>query len=307
MGIYANPAGYKRAKAEAIALGGAIATRSFSWESYLKPETIVPKLVRDWVKEFEQAYFNRRARTPKSETTWDKDYRLTFTRLDPSAPLTAELLLKTISNTQPDSRQRRRFCMALGQLAKFAEIDVDVSVLSGSYSAFNTQPRDIPEDELIEEFREQITNPAWQWVYGVIAVYGLRPHEPFNLDLERMRRFEKILTVEDGKTGYRQVWPFPLRWWEEWKLWEVQIPDVTAKNNSGYGNRVQQYFKRANIPFHAYDLRHAWSIRTLRLGLDLTLAARQQGHSVTIHTQIYHKWITEKVHQEAYERLMGKF
>uniref|UniRef100_UPI001CFE5416 hypothetical protein n=1 Tax=Microseira wollei TaxID=467598 RepID=UPI001CFE5416 len=31
--------------------------------------------------------------------------------------------------------------------------------------------------------RTRITNRAWQWVYGMLAVYGLRPHEIFNLDL----------------------------------------------------------------------------------------------------------------------------
>jgi hypothetical protein len=41
----------------------------------------------------------------------------------------------------------------------------------------------------------------------------------------------------------------------------------------------------------------------MRMGLNLTLAAQQLGHSVAIHTDLYHRWISEKTHQEAFEAL----
>ncbi len=303
LGIYANPAGFKRAKAEAIALGAALALKQFSWEPYLKVEIEAPKLVADWVREFEIDYFDRRVRNPKSETTYDKDYRLTFRRLDPNATLTADLILEVIRTSQPDTRTRKRFCMALGSLAKFAGIEVDLKRFKGSYSLKKTKARQLPEDSLIEEWREKIINPAWQWLYGMLAVYGLRPHEVFHLDLERLAQREKGLRVLDGKTGSRIVYPFPLGWWEQWRLWEVNLPPVTATSNCHYGNRVQQFLKRSQVPFRAYDLRHSWAVRTLHLGLDLTLASQQMGHSVQIHTQIYHRWISERYHQEAFEKL----
>jgi integrase len=277
--------------------------KQFSWEPYLKVEVVKPKLVADWVREFEADYFNRRQRNPKSETTYEKDYRLTFSHLDPDAALTKELVLEAIALTSPDTRTRVRYCMALGALAKFAGIDVDLKAFRGSYSAAKAQARELPEDSVIEEWRSHLVNPAWQWVYGMLAVYGLRPHEVFHLDLERLRQGEKGLRVLDGKTGARLVFPFPLDWWKEWELWEVELPAVTAGSNSEFGNRVQQYFKRSGCPFRPYDLRHAWAVRTLNLGLDLTLASQQMGHSVGIHTQIYHRWISEKIHEEAFERL----
>lgn len=306
LGIYANPPGFKRAKGEAIALGAALALKQFSWELYVKAEAIKPKLVSDWVKEFEVDYFTRRQRNPKSETTYEKDYRLTFNRLDPNVMLTKELLKEAIAATPPDTRTRQRYCMALGALAKFAGIEIDLRSFRGSYSPSKAQARELPRDELIEKWRSLLVNPGWQWVYGMLAVYGLRPHEVFHLDLERLRAREKGLRVLDGKTGARLVFPFPLSWWEEWRLWEVVLPTVTANSNSEYGNRVQQCFKRAGLPFRPYDLRHAWAVRTLDLGLDLTLASQQMGHSVQVHSQIYHRWISEKTHQEAFDRLLRR-
>lgn len=300
LGIYANASGLKRARAEALTVGGLLALGQFSWEPYLAPEETAPKLVRDWVREFEEDYW---ARGDRKAVTWDKEYRLTFARLDPEEALSGELILKVITSTKPDTRTRKRFCMALGQLAKFAGIELDVGRLSGSYSGSRTtNTRELPEDELIVEVRNGITNPAWQWVYGVLAVYGLRPHEAFNLDLKRLAAKDKVLSVLDGKTGARRVWPFPLSWWEEWELWDTKMPSVVAESNSEYGYRVQQFFKR-NVPFHAYDLRHAWAVRTLRVGLDVTLASQQMGHSVAIHSDTYHRWISEKTHQEAFEKL----
>jgi hypothetical protein len=32
--------------------------------------------------------------------------------------------------------------------------------------------------------RDKLTNPAWQWVYGMMATYGLRNHEVFFLTLQ---------------------------------------------------------------------------------------------------------------------------
>ena len=301
--IRANLAGFKLAKLEALSVWMALESGEFDWRPYLKRRAVKQKLVRDWVKEFEADYFDRRERNPKSETTYDKDYRLSFNRLAPDVPLTSERILELVKSIKPDSKSRRRFCMALGALARFAGVEVDLGRFKGNYSLSKTKRRELPEDAVIQEWRSRFTNPAWQWVYGMLAVYGLRPHEVFHLDLERLAQGEKGLRVLDGKTGARLVFPFPLIWWEEWRLWEVDLPKITANSNSHFGNRVNQYFRRNQVPFHAYDLRHCFAVRTMRMGLNLTLAAQQLGHSVAIHTDLYHRWISEKTHQEAFEAL----
>jgi len=64
---------------------------------------------------------------------------------------------------------------------------------------------------MIAEIRESIPNPAWQWAYGMMACYGLRNHELFYLDCDRL----PLLVVKDGsKTGYHRVHPFFPEWFD---------------------------------------------------------------------------------------------
>ena len=91
--ICANIAGFKLAKLEALTVWMSLESGEFDWQPYLKRRATKQKLVHEWIKEFEADYFDRRERNPKSETTYDKDYRLTFNRLAPDVPLTSERIL----------------------------------------------------------------------------------------------------------------------------------------------------------------------------------------------------------------------
>ncbi|MEQ9549944.1 MAG: site-specific integrase [Coleofasciculus sp. G3-WIS-01] len=302
LGVYCNADGLQFAKTEAMKLGAALATRSFDWNNYLELAVQDPTLVKEWIRKYEEDYFNKRTKNSASMTTWDKDYRLTFEKLPQDELLTVENCLRLIGKTEPSSRARQRYVMALSSLCRFAGIEAKFSGLS-KYSTKELNPRNIPSDKLIVEIRQQITDPAWRWVYGMLAVYGLRSHEVFLIDVDRLKSKDYSLYVKEGKTGARTVFPFPLSWWKDWELFDVHIPSVKANRNSDYGTRTAKKFKQYKIPFKAYDLRHRWAIRTLELGLDLSLSAQQMGHSHEIHSKIYHRWISEKTHQEAFERL----
>lgn len=307
LGIYANKDGLLHAKAEALRLSGLLATKSFSWELYgvTSPTSPPPSnTVKDLVQQYEIQYFSQRERNPKTLTTWDKDYRLTFLKLPQDQPLTLETLIKTVEQTRPNSRSRKRYVMALSALAKFAEIDPEpIKVLVGHYSPTALKPRQLPDDDRIVQMQSLFRSPSWKWVYGILACYGLRPHEVFSINLDRLQSKDYCLEVTDGKTGPRIVYPLPVSWWNEWRLYEPVLPDVSGKSNSELGNRVTQTFRRNKIPFRAYDLRHAWAVRSLVMGLDLTLASQQMGHSVAVHSQIYHHWISEAIHRAAFEQL----
>ncbi len=116
-----------------------------------------------------------------------------------------------------------------------------------------------------------------------------------------------MLTVTDGKTKRRQVWPYYPEWIDAFSLREPQLPPVTGRKHSDYGDRVTCYLRsRAKMPFQPYDLRHAWAVRTMLFGLPDTLAAQQMGHSVTVHTNTYHHWITARTHQQVHDALMNR-
>lgn len=244
--IYANPAGIKRAEAEARKVGGLLACKEFSWDPYVGVTTRAAQTVAEWATKFKEDYFTRRSCTPKSQTTWRTEYQTVFNALPPDEELSNGLLLKTITATEPDSRSRQRFCMVTGQLAKFAGLDFNSSPFAGSYSPRRVSPRELPTDKEIAQWRARIpVDHGWQYAFGLMATYGLRNHELFNLDLDSLTKPHGILTVLDGKTGARRVWPCFPEWYDKWHLWEIdQLPQVTGKDNSALGGRVTQALKR---------------------------------------------------------------
>jgi integrase len=113
-----------------------------------------------------------------------------------------------------------------------------------------------------------------------------------------------IAQVLEGKTGYRQCWPLLPEWAEAWGLADIKRPPVTGECHADFGARVCKFFARLPFDFCSYDLRHAWAIRAVRVGLDASLAAKQMGHSLTVHSKTYHLGINEREQQQAYDRLL---
>jgi integrase len=262
------------------------------------------KPIASWIEEFERDYFTRRAKTPKSETTWAGDYLKVFRQLPPARMLTTEIVMELVTSTPADTKTRRRCCIALGALARFAGLNIDLKPFKGTYSPKKAGKRNLPTDDVISSYFEQIEHPAWRWAYGMLATYGLRPHELFHLDQRSLRAGNPVLKILDGKTGERTTFPYYPEWVERFELRTILLPQVSGKTNSDLGNRVTRAFQRYKVPFKAYDLRHCWAIRTLEFGLELSLAAQQMGHSVAVHTDLYHAWISERHQQRAFEMLM---
>jgi integrase len=297
LSIHSNPAGLALAEKEARKVGALLDCKQFSWEPYLKGEALKPQNVGDWLTRFEAEY-----RETVKPITWKSDYQTPFRKLDSDKPLTADHLRETLFRTQPNSKTRRRCTLAFNRLAEFAGVEVNLKPFQGTYSSKQVEPRDLPDDATIAECFYQIKDPGWRWVYGVMATFGLRNHECFYLDTAELEQGHMI-TVLEGKTGRRLVWACYPEWVDAFDLRHKVLPNVTAKSHDGYGQRVTKFFARS-APFEAYNLRHRWAVRTLEFGLPYQLAAKQMGHSVKVHEETYHRWITAETHQRAYEALM---
>lgn len=246
-----------------------------------------------------------RGRTPKTQTTWRTDYDAVFRKFAPGTHVTGEALLNVILSTEANTRARLRACTVCGAIAKFINLDFDAKWYRGNYSGKQVQPRDIPSDELIKERYERLTNPRWKWVFGIMACYGLRNHEVFHIDPDSLQKAPGILKVTAGKTDERTVFPIYPEWWERWKLWEVKLPEINGKNNQDLSGRVCRYFKRHELGL-PLNLRHAWAIRSMLFGMDVSMAAAQMGHSVKLHCETYHQWITEDQQMKAFKILMER-
>lgn len=303
LGVDATGEGLKFAEAKAKEISGLIALGRFNWDDFLPPKPDQPVSIGDWIGRIEEDYLAQGGR----RETWQGDYMKVYRRLPMDRPPTAELIEATLAAIPASqAKTRNRAVMALGKLARAAGVDCgDLKRYRRQYSPADTAPRTIPTDEAIAFHYGQIRqrNPAWGWVYGVMATYGLRNHEVFKIDLSA---FPVVRIGDDTKSGYHEAWPCYPEWAEEWELHRAIFPPVdTSRCNEKIGHSVTRYLS-PKLPFLPYDLRHAWAIRTLEFGWPTELAAAQMGHSHDVHSQTYHRWISTRHHQRVFDLLVTR-
>ncbi|MEB3266468.1 MAG: site-specific integrase [Cyanobacteriota bacterium] len=285
-----------------------------------------PPPLPDLLVDFERSFFAepRRRRQPAgSRSTWQAAYRPYLRRLERLAPagegLSPALLEEVLESYALASRSRQQAAIALAALAHHAGIPLpaDWRERAGGYGLHLARFRPLPSDARILALVETIPNPAWRLVYGLMATYGLRNHEVFFSDLSALApggdRVIRVLPT--SKTGEHQVWPFRPEWVDHFGL-EVlaedrsALPPVSTDLRHGSlkraGQRVSEQFRRYELPITPYDLRHAWAVRTIHIGLPDTVAARMMGHSVAIHTRTYHHWITRRDQQQAVDAALAR-
>jgi integrase len=292
--VSATPAGLKYAEAKAKEISALLDLNQFDWSKFITQKSESFNL-SDCLKKLEKDYFSTRTKSETSLNTWEHEYLKPLSGLPQNKQLTVEVLKEHILMTPPDTRTRRRYALACAKLADTLGIDHDLRKLVGNYGIKSLSPRSLPDDLTISNLINNFETPSWRWVYGIMACYGVRNHEVFALDLLDF----PIAFINRGKTGERYTWALFPEWAEMWQLQKIVLPEVTGKTNSNLGNRVTKAFERNQIPFSPYNLRHAWAVRSLEFGLDISLASAQMGHSVAVHSKIYHHWITKDVHQRA--------
>jgi len=299
-GLSATPKGISQAEKEARLIAAKLATREFCWEPYSKSAEVSNGSCGDWIRRLEAHYLSAGG----SRETWKGDYQKVLKLLPESAELSRDILRKLIESTKPNTKTRRRACMATAALAKYAGLELDTKALRGKYQPGTVDPRSIPSDDEILAVWERIENPGWKWAYGMMATYGLRNHEVFHLELDG-----KICTVgADTKTGSREIWPCYPEWFLSLSLSNLSdgLPKIdTTRSNSAIGHSVTKYLTPI-CGFSPYSLRHAWAIRTSLFGWPVELAARQMGHSVEMHTRVYHRWINREHQQRVFDLLVER-
>lgn len=321
LGLPATNKGLKKAEQQAKIVAGQLLQGEFDWRSFL-PVAGGGKLhqmnLAEKIAAFRHEFLAQTHRLEKpasAQATWDTAYQPYFRKLEaiaqnaPNLSL-AEAIYKTVESTAVHSRSRQVCCTALGALAEFlgVSLPIDLKEFWGHYSGSKTRMRHLPTDEQIMEVYQQLPNPAWRYVYGMMATYGLRNHEVFFCDVSALvggDRHASIEVLDTTKTGSREVWPFFPEWVEVFNLRQVQLPNLTTDLNcttlQRIGQKVSTQLRRYGLPFQPYDLRHAWAVRTIHFGLPDTVAAQMMGHSVAIHTRTYHRWMTRRDQQRAVE------
>jgi len=277
---------------------------------------------------FEKAFFAdpRRRRRPGSRTTWTAAYLPYLRRLvahgstdRADGEFGIALLEEVVESYGLASRSRQQCSIALAALARHEglELPADWSERAAGYGLHAARFRQLPSDAEILNLVERIPNPSWRLAYGLMATYGLRNHEVFFCDCSALAAGgDRVIRVlPTSKTGEHQVWPFQPEWVERFELERLArdrqaLPavrtDLGRTTLQQVGRRVAEQFRRYGLPITPYDLRHAWAVRTIHIGLPDTVAARMMGHSVGIHTRTYHHWITRRDQQQAVDAALQR-
>ncbi len=313
LGTYANLEGLKYAEALAKTIGGQLARQAFDWTPYLllRETPITQRPLEEQLIAF-QEYFLRE-RGEKSARTLHSVYVPYFNHLRQLAHRYPGLSLsvwiqKTLLNIPAKSRGRQHACTAFKQLLIFLGLETEfLQDYRGTYSQRLVLPRELPDDAAISHWFQAIPNPQWQFVYGLMATYGLRPHECFFSTT--LPNTESTLQIgNQTKTGARECWPFHPQWVTQFHLNEGILPVVSPQTlPKALGSRVNAQFRRYGVPFNPYLLRHAWAVRTIHFGLDSSIIAPMMGHSVQVHTRVYHQWLTRRDQQTAVSRALREY
>ena len=332
LGLKADGTGLEAAVQQLHKICGDLAGGRFCWNQWLsrrhRPQrphgqpTGSVELLHQALRRFKEAFDADpvRSRNPAGQrSTWATAYwpylrRLALIQGQHQHSLGRALLLRTLESYQLASRSRQQCGTVLAALARQEGIPLpeDWSVLSGGYGLHRAGHRQLPSDRQIMAAWHRIPNPAWRWVLGVMATYGLRNHEVFFCDCSALHGSGApvVRVLATSKTGEHQVWPFLPEWVERFALAEVRRPPITTDLEQvtlqQVGRRVMEQFRRYKVGFSPYDLRHAWAVRTIHLGLPDTVAARMMGHSVAIHTRTYHHWITHRDQQQAVNTALAR-
>lgn len=229
-GLPYTKAGIGRAQKRAVIIGNQVALGEFDWTEYLT--NLAPTdTAEEWIQKFEASY--RRSHS-LADSTWNNDWLKYLKRLPQGKPLRAEFLIDVCLNTPEDSATRSRCCLRLQALADYAGVEVDLLKYKGVYGRGKQKPRDLPSDELIQEWcaGELIPNKKWRKVLGIMATYGLRPHEVFLGEIREDDQF----SVREGKTGPRLAKPFYPEWIQLFQIRDGELPNIDVARARTAGN-----------------------------------------------------------------------
>ena len=332
LGINADRLGLEEAEKKLQLIIFQLELDQFEWKNWItenksSKEEFKENIERKITK-FEEYFFNEPKNEYLSSTrrpTWENSYKPYLKRIleiyNSSGNSNLEnIFSKTLETYKEGSRSRKQCGTSLNVFAHFLDykLPADWNSMARGYGLTKASFRDLPNDKLIEDLWEKIPNNSWKYVFGLMATYGLRNHEVFFCDLTSLEsNGDKILRVlPTTKTGEHQVWPFHPKWVDFFDLDKLGkdktlLPsintDLKPTTLQKVGKKITDQFKRFDLKIKPYDLRHAWAVLPILYDLPDTVAARMMGHSVNVHTQTYHHWITKRDQQKAVNKALLKF
>jgi hypothetical protein len=161
-----------------------------------------------------------------------QDYAAPLKPLLDQPAVDLRMLTALVESKEVGSRSRRRASIAAVAVARAIELGPEaVQGLKDLGKGYSPQkdaaPRDLPSDALILEVIDALPSD-WQWVAGICATYGARPHEAL---LMAEVQGNGLVVIRGGKTGARQGLPLPKEWIARWELQTKRRPRINLERD----------------------------------------------------------------------------
>lgn len=235
-----------------------------------------------------------------SQSTWEINYMGRLKQLPPGGQVTSEAIAEALQRYDRGSCSYKELFYLLRHLAKLAAVEFP-EVPAPTYREAAAVV--VPTDEEIVQWVEG-SGPA-AWYLGMMATYGLRPHEVEGAVLIDR---DYCQVAEATKTGFRTVVPLPREWVKRFRLRDRRLrPTMDGAQDRSEAVAKWLWRQCRGLPWRPYALRHAYAGRLWREGgsrLDIYTAARLMGHSASQHAKTYRAHIQPHLVAEAAERAL---
>ena len=248
--------------------------------------------VSSWQQAIRVLYKRKVTLGTTSESTWAVNYMGSLNVIpDLSAKVTTEAIERAITRYSRDQSTYRKMMMLCKSIADITGVDfpeIPVPTYRRAQTVY-----EIPTEDVIIEWVMSSPQP-YRWHFGMMATYGLRPHElP---ELTQLEGGDNLIHIADEtKTGFRTVIPLDESWVELFDLLNRQpAPKKYLQTKDGVGRWLNEWRLNNGINYRPYMLRHAYAARLWREGgaeMDIGTAAKFMGHSIGEHEKTYRRWI----------------
>ena len=230
------------------------------------------------------------------EESWHTNYMGTL-KLMPQAEKVTTASMK--EELEKYSRDQYTYKKLYGLLKHIADItgqpfpEVGIPLYDRATTVY-----EIPDDQYIIDWVLSSPEP-YRWFFGMMATYGLRPHEcdECRLVFDENQKIWLAQVDDDTKTRFRTVIPLDETWHDLFNLGDRRVRPQSSRDpnrRDGCSVWLNKQRIKMGIDYKPYMLRHAYAGRLWREGgseLPLDNAADLMGHSVKVHLKTYRRWI----------------
>lgn len=286
-----NPVNRRAAAKQLTTLQRQLATDTFDWAYWTDQREGIT-----WREAIARLHRARVVLGRTSERTWEVNYLGRLRQIPQASIVTTESIAQALHRYDRSTCSYKELWYLLRQLAQLAAVPFPELPVP-TYNRAELVA--VPTDAEIIRWVEDAPDPAG-WYFGIMATYGLRPHE---IETAQLIERDYLQVAEGSKTGFRTVVPVPREWVERFGLRDRRVRDRPTDVAKWLSKTTHQL----GLSWRPYALRHAYAGRLWREGgsrLDIYTAARLMGHTATQHAKTYRAHIQPHAVAEAAERAL---